>query len=75
MVLESVGAREETSQELTAQAVCLAARALPTEVSMNRRAHWQRVYTAKTSDGISWFQPEPTVSAKLLQSAGLQPHT
>jgi hypothetical protein len=44
-------------------------------MSMNRRAHWQRVYTAKTSDGISWFQPEPTVSAELLQSAGLQPHT
>jgi hypothetical protein len=28
-----------------------------------------------TTDDVSWFQPEPTVSAELLQAAGLQPHT
>jgi hypothetical protein len=49
--------------------------ALRCEVSMNRRAHWQRVYTTMTTDDVSWFQPEPTVSAELLQAAGLQPHT
>jgi hypothetical protein len=42
---------------------------------MNRRAHWQRVYTKTIADDASWFQPEPTVSAELLQAAGLQPHT
>jgi hypothetical protein len=44
-------------------------------VSMNRRSHWQRVYSTKTSTDVSWFQPEPTVSAELLKASGLQPDT
>jgi hypothetical protein len=44
-------------------------------VSMNRRSHWQRVYTSKASTDVSWFQPGPTVSTELLNTAGLQPHT
>jgi hypothetical protein len=42
---------------------------------MNPRDHWQRIYTTKPSDEVSWFQPAPTVSARLLDAAGLTPHT
>lgn len=42
---------------------------------MGRKEHWQRVYTTKPPDEVSWFQPAPTVSARLLGAAGLTPHT
>jgi hypothetical protein len=40
---------------------------------MDRKAHWQRVYTTK--DAVSWFQPSPTVAAQLLNAAGLTTYT
>jgi hypothetical protein len=42
---------------------------------VNRKAHWERVYTTKASNQVSWFQGSPTVSAQLLSSAGLAPDT
>ena len=42
---------------------------------MDRKEHWERVYTTKASTGVSWFQAAPTVSARLLDAAGLEPHT
>ncbi len=42
---------------------------------MSRRDHWERVYTSGTPDSGSWFQPEPTVSAELLERSGLLPGT
>jgi hypothetical protein len=42
---------------------------------MDRTAHWQRIYTTKASDAVSWFQTAPTVSAQLLDAAGLSPGT
>jgi len=39
--------------------------------TMDRKAHWDRVYTTKASEEASWFQPEPTVSLQLLERAGL----
>ena len=39
--------------------------------TMDRKAHWERVYTTKASDEVSWFQPEPTVSLGLLERSGL----
>jgi hypothetical protein len=39
--------------------------------TMDRKAHWDRVYTTKASEEVSWFQPEPTVSLQLLERAGL----
>jgi hypothetical protein len=39
--------------------------------SMDRKAHWDRVYATKASDEVSWFQPEPTVSLQLLERTGL----
>ena len=38
---------------------------------MERKAHWDRVYTTKQSDEVSWYQPEPTISLQLLEQTGL----
>lgn len=43
--------------------------------TMDRKSHWQRVYETKAPDAVSWFQSAPTVSARLLESAGLGPGT
>ena len=43
--------------------------------TMDRKEHWERVYETKATDAVSWFQETPTVSARLLQSAGLGPAT
>ena len=38
---------------------------------MGRDEHWNRIYTTKTDDQVSWFEPSPAISLELLQSAGL----
>lgn len=38
---------------------------------MDRRTHWDRVYTTKAADAVSWFQQEPAVSLRLMDAAGL----
>lgn len=38
---------------------------------MDRRTHWDRIYTTNASEDVSWFQPEPTISLRLLESAWL----
>lgn len=40
---------------------------------MDRRAHWDRVYTTKAPDAVSWFQPSPVRSLALLDDVGLTP--
>jgi hypothetical protein len=42
---------------------------------MDRKEPWQRVYETKAPDAVTWFQPVPTPSAPLLESAGLEPGT
>ncbi|MEO7793076.1 MAG: hypothetical protein ABIX28_26315 [Vicinamibacterales bacterium] len=42
---------------------------------MTRKQHWDAVYTTKTSDAVSWFQPEPAVSARLIDAAGVSSGT
>ena len=42
---------------------------------MDRKEHWQRVYTTKEPNAVSWYQAAPTVSARLLEAAGLSDHT
>ena len=42
---------------------------------MEKQAHWQRLYAAGKTEAESWFQPAPTVSAQLLDAAGLRPDT
>lgn len=38
---------------------------------MDRRAHWDLLYTTKATDAVSWFQPEPAESLRLLRRFGL----
>jgi hypothetical protein len=42
---------------------------------MGLKNHWQRVYTTRAAEEVSWFQQRPTVTAQLLDSAGLRPNT
>ena len=44
-------------------------------VHMDRKAHWEHLYATKASNTVSWFQYAPTVSARLLDAAGLRPDT
>ena len=39
----------------------------------DRKAHWERVYGARRSDEVSWYEPEPTRSLELLADAGVGP--
>ena len=40
---------------------------------MGRKAHWERVYTTQAVDDVGWYQPRPTASLRLLESAGVSP--
>ena len=43
--------------------------------NMDRQAHWQNTYQRSAADEVSWFQPEPSLSLRLLEAAGLGPST
>jgi hypothetical protein len=38
---------------------------------MERKQHWEHVFQTKGPSEVSWFQPEPTLSLRLLDAAGL----
>lgn len=38
---------------------------------MERAAHWNRVYTLKTEQQVSWFEPLPATSLEMLEAAGM----
>ena len=38
---------------------------------MQRRDHWNSVYTTKTDQQVSWFEPLPAVSLRMLAAAGV----
>lgn len=42
-------------------------------VSASRKAHWERVYSEKDPDQVSWYQPGPTRSLALIRAAGAAP--
>lgn len=42
---------------------------------MDYKAHWQNVYETKAREAVTWFQEMPTVSARLISSVGIRPHT
>ena len=42
---------------------------------MNRRAHWDLVYTTKQPTEVSWYQPTPARSLELLRAAAAGPTT
>ncbi|MEW5729042.1 MAG: class I SAM-dependent methyltransferase, partial [Pseudomonadota bacterium] len=37
-------------------------------VSPDRRSHWQKVWTEKDPQRVSWFQPDPATSVALVQA-------
>ena len=41
------------------------------DVPVDLKAHWERVYTTKASEELSWFEPEPAKSLQLLERSGL----
>ena len=41
------------------------------EDSSARQAHWDAVYLDKAADAVSWWQPVPEVSLRLVEAAGL----
>jgi SAM-dependent methyltransferase len=42
---------------------------------MDRRAHWQRVYSTKSEREVSWFEAIPVVSLRMMEAAGLSTGT
>jgi SAM-dependent methyltransferase len=38
---------------------------------MERAAHWNRVYTTKSEQEVSWFEPLPAISLEMLEAAGM----
>lgn len=40
-------------------------------VSAPRKRHWERVYTEKKADEVSWYQPRPARSLELIRSTGV----
>ena len=42
---------------------------------MDLKRHWERVYDTRLPDAVSWYQPDPTVSLRLLDAAGLAADT
>jgi ubiquinone/menaquinone biosynthesis C-methylase UbiE len=37
---------------------------------MHSKEHWEKVYTSKATDAVSWFQPHAELSLKLIKSTG-----
>ena len=42
---------------------------------MDTKTHWERVYSSKRSDEVSWYQANPAPSLRLLEIAGIGPKT
>lgn len=40
---------------------------------MNKKEHWESVYTRHASDTVSWYQTQPTRSLELLVDTGIGP--
>lgn len=42
-------------------------------MTSGRQAHWEGVYTTKSADSVSWFQPSPEPSLKAIEALGVAP--
>mgnify|MGYP001198630666 CR=1 FL=1 len=40
-------------------------------MTTDRKTHWEKIYSTKSSDDVSWFQPEPTRSLALIRDSGI----
>ena len=43
--------------------------------STERAVHWDDAYVNRGTDGVSWFQTEPTLSLELIETLGVAPDT
>ena len=43
------------------------------DVAEERQTHWEEVYTSKAADAVSWFQPSPAPSLRMLDMLGIVP--
>jgi trans-aconitate methyltransferase len=41
----------------------------------SRQSHWDTVYTSKTEQQVSWFEPLPALSLEMIEAAGVTPNT
>ena len=41
--------------------------------SEGRQAHWEKVYTTKGENEVSWFQESPSISLELIAEIGATP--
>ena len=39
--------------------------------TLERRAHWENVYTTKAENEVSWFQESPAMSLDLIRASGV----
>jgi len=44
-------------------------------IGVDIKTHWERVYSTKRSDEVSWYQANPAPSLQLLENAGSDPNT
>jgi hypothetical protein len=42
---------------------------------MDRHQHWDRVFTNKAADDVSWFEALPETSIRMLEASGLDVDT
>lgn len=42
-------------------------------MTTDRQAHWQGVYETKAADALSWFQPSPAESLRMIDALGIAP--
>jgi hypothetical protein len=42
---------------------------------MDRKQHWERVFTTKREQDVSWFESLPALSLQMMHAAGLTPET
>lgn len=42
-----------------------------TDAAGERASHWNRVWSEREASGVSWYQPQPGLSLRLIESAGL----
>ncbi|HYD90236.1 MAG TPA: SAM-dependent methyltransferase, partial [Flavobacterium sp.] len=40
---------------------------------MDKKAHWENIYTTKQADEVSWYQPGAQTSVEFVNRAGLSP--
>src|SRR5437762_7529301 len=43
-------------------------------VAIDRKTHWERVYSTKGETGVSWYQAEPHLSLELILSVAPSAH-